>query len=187
MLIPLGILASSGAGVPTGDYELISSTILTGNQASVTFSNLGDYTSTYKHLQIRWVARSSVGSFDDYILINFNGDTSARWFHVLGGSGSSVSSGGQSLSGGNYAGGIMGSHSGGDNIFGAAVVDILDWTATKNRTTRSLVGAMRPSFNNVSLASSLFDSTAAITSIALRTPASVFVAGSRFSLYGIKG
>jgi hypothetical protein len=53
---PLGILSAAGAGGGVaGDYELISSEILGTTAASVTFSSLGDYSSTYKHLQIRAV------------------------------------------------------------------------------------------------------------------------------------
>jgi hypothetical protein len=188
MLIPLGILASSGAGVPTGDYELISSTILGSNTPSVTFSSLGTYSSTYKHLQVRIVARTVRTEVNDSILTRFNGDTGSNYaWHRLFGTGSSVSSG----AGSTQTSILTGETSGNTNTssaFFATVIDILDpYSTTKNKTIRWLNGGAS-SFNHIQLGSGLWNSTASVTSFALEPVNSAnFLTGSRFSLYGIKG
>jgi hypothetical protein len=93
MLIPFGILSAAGAGGGVaGDYELISSEILGTTAASVTFSSLGDYSSTYKHLQIRAVVRHSAADNENYTTITFNGSDFVET-HYLVGLGSSVFAG----------------------------------------------------------------------------------------------
>lgn len=188
MLIPFGVLSAAGAGgqaiVP--DYELITTEILTGTQSSITFSNLSSYSSTYKHLQIRAVARSGVAVADMGYKIRFNGGSSTDYsFHRMQGNGSSVSSYGDAAATYFYiTGGLQGS-SATANAFGVAVIDILDaFNTSKNTTTRTLNG------NNgaISLDSAGWFNTAAIDSIVMEADAGSpsFVSGSRFSIYGLK-
>jgi len=67
------------------------------------------------------------------------------------------------------------------------VLDILDaYSTTKNKTIRSLSG-MTGGANNLQLYSGLWNNTAAISSLNIFPGATNFVAGSRFSLYGIRG
>jgi len=184
-LIPLGILSAAGAGGAAGvvsDYELIESSILTGTQASVVFSNLGNYSSTYKHLQIRAVFRTTTAGTDTFL--RFNGDsTSANYrSHILFGNGSSVGS----VDIGNSAGMRNGFGGLGTNAWLGAVTDILDPYATKNKTTRAFIGAIEStSSREVNITSGLYINTASVTSLTL-TSSSTFVVGSRFSLYGVK-
>ena len=94
MPIPLGILAVAGAGAAGGGgaFDLLETTVLGSDTASVTFSNLNTY-SAYKHLQIRLVARSTNASASRSVRIQFNGDTASNYaYHYLLGDGSSVSS-----------------------------------------------------------------------------------------------
>jgi hypothetical protein len=74
-------------------------------------------------------------------------------------------------------------------IFGATVIDFLDYAVTsKNKTTRALTGLYENSFQRIELKSGLWISTAAITSMTLAESTTLgFVSGSRFSLYGIRG
>jgi hypothetical protein len=186
MLIPLGILASAG-GVPTGDYELIETVTLGSTQTSVTFSNLAQYASTYKHLQIRAVARSNAAVDNMGYRIRFNGGTSTDYsFHRMQGNGSAVSAYSDAAPTYFYiTAGIIGSL-GTANAFGVAVIDILDaFNTSKNTTTRSLNAAR----TNISLDSAGWFDTAAINSMVLETDASSpdFTAGSRFSIYGVRG
>jgi hypothetical protein len=186
MLIPLGFLAGSGAGFES-DYELIESTVLGSSTPSVTFSSLGSYSSTYKHLQLRIVARTDRASEPgDVVLVRLNGDTGANYaYHQLSGNGSSVGSGGSSSQTEIWAWRIAGSTATA-NSFGGMVMDLLDVYATKNKTVRAFSG-MTGGLNEVFLNSGLWNNTASLTTITLDQIGSNFVSGSRFSLYGIKG
>jgi hypothetical protein len=190
MLIPFGILSAAGvSGVVPGDYDLISTTILGSAAASVTFSSLGDYSSTYKHLQIRTAIRVSSGSGNNQdVQVRLNADSGANYaIHGLYGNGSSALS---------YAVtsrtsveiGTFPTSNFTANVFALAVIDFLDfYSATKNTTIRSFSGFAGG--NQVSLRSGLWNNTASVTSILLSEngTGSNFVIGSRFSLYGIKG
>jgi hypothetical protein len=182
MLIPFGILSAAGVVEGGATYELISTTVLGGTAASVTFSNLGDYSSTYKHLQIRMTARlSGNNSIDAYI----NGDTGSNYAgHLLRGNGSTASSFARSSSSTLQ----IADSSNTANVFTAAVVDILDFASTtKNTTIRSFTGDAGGQ-NFIQMWSGLWNNTAAVTSIQLYGRASTtFQIGSRFSIYGIRG
>ena len=183
-LSALGIFSAAGAGgVVAGDYELISSEILTGTQASITFSSLGTYSSTYKHLQIRYTAKQN-NSGSVGINGRFNGDTGSNYnWHYLAGFSSTVASSAQANAGSMLVGSAFGT--GTANAFGAGVIDILDaFSTTKNKTVRSLEGRAT---EWVALESSAWRNTASITSITFFPDVYSFTTGTRFSLYGIKG
>jgi hypothetical protein len=185
MLIPLGFLAGSGAGFES-DYELIESTILGSTQSSIVFDVTG-LGSTYKHLQIRAVARSSRSDTNDNVYLRFNADAGSNYStHFMWGNGSSVSSSGLANQGFVYAAGALAAASSTANVFGVFYIDILDaFSTTKNKTTRALSG------NNtqfIELDTGVWRSTSATTSLTLTLATGPnFVAGSRFSIYGIKG
>jgi hypothetical protein len=189
---PLGILSAAGAGgVVAGDFELISTTTLGTATPSVTFSNLGDYSSTYKHLQIRMVAQNNAGAtgfVDDGI--RFNGDTGSNYnSHVLFGNGSSVASFDMNSAYGATA--IWGTNStrdGTTSAYAPNIIDILDaYSTTKNKTIRRLTGTTGGSALII-LGSGLWRSTSSTTSLTLfGRVGDSYTIGSRFSLYGIKG
>jgi hypothetical protein len=177
---PLGILSAAGAAVvDTGAYELISSTILGGTAASVTFSSLGDYSSTYKHLQLRVVYADSSSSST----LRFNADTGSNYsMHQLYGDGSSVGSNGNS----SQTSIFLPLTTNLSNQYGAYITDILDFgSTTKNKTIKSL-GGYASTGPYIMIRSGAYLSTSAVTSITI-TGAGGLLAGSRFSLYGIKG
>jgi hypothetical protein len=185
-LFPLGILSAAAGGGET--YELISTTVLGGTATSVTFSSLATYASTYKHLQIRTVARVSASQVSQVIGIQINGDTGNKYSGPgVQGNCSTVSSFGyansptmdfQRLTAANATA----------NSFGALVIDIIDPYAAKNKTLRTLGGFTSTGENMVALTSGAYLNTSSITSITcLSFSPSNFVAGSRFSLYGIRG
>lgn len=169
------------------DYELISTTVLGSNTASVTFSNLGDYSSTYKHLQIRVVARATIGNPTESLALRFNSDTGGNYReHVLFGNGSSALSAAGGASATFMTSANIAADGASANVFGAGIVDILDpYSSSKNKTIRSLSGTA-DSF--IQFRSGVWLSTASVTSITL-LPASGstnLITGSRFSLYGIE-
>jgi hypothetical protein len=187
-LSALGIFSAAGAG-GVGDYELIESQILGSAASSVTFSSLGTYSSTYKHLQIRTAVRSDrAGQPNSGLFMRLNADTGNNYaVHWLIGNGSAVSSA-ASTSRSTTVALPLPAATATANAFGGGVIDILDaYSSTKNKTIRSL-GGVASSFNELQMASGLWLNTASITSITFVTILSdQFVAGSRFSLYGIKG
>jgi hypothetical protein len=189
------ILAGVGAG-PKGDYESIATTTVgSGGVSSVTFSSIP---ATYKHLQVRWMARSSsTGTDRASVALSYNGDTGSNYVaHYLLGDGASAASGNPAGSGAanNYTGGISCITAGlaTASIFGVGIIDILDYANTnKYKTSRSLTGQDQNSSNGrVQLVSGLWLSTSAITSITLQVNTeftSNFTQYSSFALYGIKG
>jgi hypothetical protein len=190
-LFPLGILSAAG-GVLEGDFELIETQILTGTQASFVFSNLGTYSTTYKHLQLRSAPKSnsSAASGLGWVRLNgsFNGNTTDSNYaiHILN-SNAGGSPQVESIAETSSRKGFGVAARTNEN-FSANITDILDaFSSTKNTTSRTFSGTPS-STSRVQLMSHLFNNTASITSIEISTEdGSSFVAGSRFSLYGIKG
>jgi len=189
MPIPLGILAAAGFIAPSGgSYDLLSTTILTSNQASVTFASLGTYAADYQHLQIRTTCRIAASNAPMDIVLQFNGDTSSSYsLHLLVGTGSAV----LSFAGINQTfikGPCIASNSlAADGNFGAGVTDILDaFNSSKFTTTRSLTGKTETAAE-IQLFSGSWRNTSSISSIRLfPEQATTLVTGSRFSLYGLR-
>lgn len=185
MLIPLGILASAG-GAAAGSYELISTTVLGTDTASVSF-DVSSLASTYKHLQIRATVRDIRSGFPgSQLYVRFNSDTAANYsHHQLYGSGSSVSSAAGANQTVMYAGDIAANDAAAYS-YSPVVIDILDpFSTSKYKTIRGLSGTA-VSYIWLSLFSGSWRNTAAVTSIQLLGIANLRTA-SRFSLYGIKG
>jgi hypothetical protein len=188
MLIPFGVLSAAGAGGVAGDFELIASEILESNQATVVFSGLDSYSSTYKHLQLRWTGRTTRVANETQIFLQTNSNTSATYFlHRLVGNGTTVVS--VATTGADPSIGYTTTSTSTANAFAAGVVDILDaYSTTKNKTIRLLNGATGLSPNYVSLISYSIADTEAISTLTVNDIiSSAIVAGSRFSLYGVRG
>ena len=184
----LGIYASQISGhLSTNNFSSIATvTVGSGGASSITFSSIP---STYTHLQVRGIARSTVGSSTDLIALQFNGDGSTSYrSHFLDGNGSSASAastGPQTYAEIHY----IPASSASSNVFGTMVIDILDYANTnKYKTVRALTGFDNNGNGNVELNSQLYVSTSAISNF-------VFYAGpgsnnftqySSFALYGIK-
>jgi len=185
----LGLLGAASFVAPAGSYDLLQTEILTGSQASVTFSSLGDYAANYQHLQLRWVARSTdtgTGGGNDF-LIQFNADTSTTYSaHRLEGNGSTVSSNAQTSQPSMRLGFVIRDGMTA-NSYSAGVVDILDpFETSKNTTVRNLDGYTAALGNQIRLSSGLFYKTESITSLKILLDSFQFKSGSRFSLYGLK-
>jgi hypothetical protein len=182
MPIPLGILAVAGAGGGAGvpAYELIETVVMPSNASSVTISSIP---STYKHLQVRTMAWNA--SSNGLMRMWMNGDTGTNYSaHRLQGNGSSVNA--QDYLGNPFT--YVGYYGGSTQAVATpSIIDILDYTNTsKNKTVRALSGIYNS--NEVALFSGLWVNTSAITSLTFKDNANYqFNAGSRFSLYGIKG
>jgi hypothetical protein len=191
-LSALGIFSAAGAGgaVAASDYELIETQILGSNQASITFSSLGTYSSTYKHLQVRWIARAAVTAFNrDDFCYRFNSDSGNNYTeHGLSGSGSTVTAGATTSFNRGFCGSLSTDEQA-SGIFSVGIVDILDAYAAKNKVIRTQSGRITtnsPYF--IGHQSSMYMSTTAISSIQFFPSSNLnLVTGTRMSLYGIKG
>jgi hypothetical protein len=185
MLIPLGILAGSGAGAGFA-YELISTTVLSSTASSVSFTSID--TTTYKHLQVRVTVAANTAGVPG-INGTFNSDSGTNYaYHGLQGYNSSVTSYSQFDKTFMYLGDMAGNAVA--NAFSANIINILDAGSTsKFKTVRGLTGVQLGAANIslIALRSSLWRSTSAITSLTITPTASSFAIGSRFSLYGIRG
>lgn len=174
------------AGNPLySEMELISTTVVgSGGVSSVTFSSIP---SSFKHLQVRYTGRSTLAAGVDNLAFTFNGDSGSNYSsHSLYGDGAGVYSNAFTSNVAMYIPSQFAAGSVTAGSFSSGVIDILDYTSTsKNKTTRTLNGYMGTS-GLVSLVSSCWRSTSAITSITFVTSANL-AANSRFSLYGIKG
>ena len=187
----LGVIASSwrSAFTPTGSYDALATyTVPSGGVSSITFAGLptgGQYT----HLQLRTLARTDANNTESYLQLQFNGDTGSNYYgqHWLAGSGSSATAGADGTASVIYVERMTAANTGA-SIFGAAVIDVLDYAnISKNKTTRHL-GAFDGNGTGVlKFASGLWLSTSAINSIKITPPAGNFVQYSSFSLYGVKG
>jgi hypothetical protein len=182
------ILASLSEGVTpsTTAYESIATvTVGGGGSASIDFTSIPV---TYTHLQIRCIARSDYAN-SGYGTIRFNSDSGSNYnAHYLYSNGSSANASAM----GQYTGiDFLGLSQSGSNIFGAGVIDILDYANTnKYKVVRSLVGGDDNSTNGrIALNSGLWMSTSAITGVTILSGGggSTFQQYSQFALYGIKG
>lgn len=187
----LGTIASQvPANLPTGSFESIQTvTVGAGGASTIDFTSIP---STYKHLQIRYIGRTTVASSGtDDILITFNSSSSSYAYHRLLGDGSSGTSSTSLSSTKINLSACIPRGNENSSVFGTGIVDILDYASSnKNKTTRALYGVeLTGSGGNVLLSSGLWYVTPqAVTSISLAAEAShSFAQYSRFALYGIKG
>lgn len=183
--------ASSASGSLTlasvGNYFLIQrTTVGAGGVASITFSSIPQ---TYKHLQVRGLARSTAtGSGTESFLFQFNSDTSTNYStHILYGNGTSASASGSANT--SYfscwdmprAGELA-------NAFGTIVMDVLDYTNTsKYKTSRALTGmdTNGSTYSYIDISSGNWRNTAAITTVYVYPSGGSFAQYSTFALYGV--
>ena len=186
----LGILASSGA-VAGGSYESIATTTVgSGGSSTITFSSIP---STYKHLQIRGIARASSGTYQSDLNIKINSDTGSNYtLHRLYGDGSTVAAAAATSQTVAAAGrNAIASASSTASAFSGIVCDILDYGNTnKYKTIRTLGGydnnTSSSGQSQILFSSDLWLSTSAITQLDLTLDSGNFAQYSSFALYGIK-
>lgn len=179
-----------GGYVPfLGAMESIATATL-NSSATGQFFNIPQ---TYQHLHLRIMGQLSVSASPGITAIIFNGDYTVGNYwqggHVLRGDGASATSGsplGYTSNSGAF-GYAPGTAAG--SVRSGFVIDILDYTNTsKNTVWRAFGGYDANGSGNVTVASGLWLSTAAITTLDIGSHTSPYqwVAGSTFALYGIK-
>lgn len=194
--MPLGYLGQGTGAVAVGTaFELISTTILGADTASVSFSSI---VSTYQHLQLRIVARNA-DNFQAGVQVIFNNDTTYgnyqyRFFRTEYGGGSITNSAGSGSDAAIMLKNAL-ADSGETNYFSPLIIDIADYANTnKKRTARAFAGYVSnqvSGYRAVNFNSGTWNATTALTTLTVKPEnidgSPMWKTGSRFSLYGIKG
>jgi hypothetical protein len=179
-----------GLREPILAFESIATVNATGSSSTLTFSSIP---STYKHLQIRGIAKSTFSSDNgNSVLATFNSDSGANysWHNLYGTSGAY----GEGAASANFINVRLIAPSNGSSLplFGVVIFDIIDYASTSKYKTARYFGGTDSNGNSgivspVEVASGLWQSTSAINSITLTSQTLNFDTGSTFALYGIKG
>lgn len=188
-----GQFASTGTPYTlVGNYDALATvTVPSGGLSSITFAGIP---STYTHLQIRAFVKTNRSTYGrDEFFLRFNDDSTSSnysWHTLYGDGGTAAAYAAPTesyIDAGYISGGV------GTSMFGAAVVDILDYkNPSKYKTTRSLTGhdhngAIAGIHAIVNLNSGLWKSTSAINSIKIAViSGTAFNEYSSFALYGVK-
>ena len=173
--------------VAVGDYESLQTvTVGAGGQASINFTAIP---STYSHLQIRFIGRSTTADTNCDTLVRYNSDTGSNYsYHSLFGNGATASANAGSSTNSSYMTfRNLTAANAGAGQFGASVIDVLDYANTnKYKTTRGLGGYDSNGSGIITLGSLLWMNTAAITSINILPIVGSWAQYSSFALYGVK-
>jgi hypothetical protein len=171
---------------PTSYESIATTTVGSGGSATISFTSIP---ATYKHLQVRLISRTNASSSSGNVQVTFNSDTTSGnySFHRLVAEASSIGAYGQSGLD-NIV--LSASANSGTSVFGAGILDILDYADTnKYKTSRILAGLQRNTTSEsfIMVRSQVWTSTSAITSITFTPVSGSFVQYTEFALYGIKG
>jgi hypothetical protein len=179
-----------------GDYESIATVnVGSGGASNVEFTSIP---STYTHLQIRAISRyTGTQNSGAEVYMQFNNDTASNYsLHRLLAyanlSEAALSAAGLATQTRLQCGYTTGGTSGGTtNMFGAQVIDILDYKNTnKAKTVRTLGGYdsnTDTGYRSIGIHSGNWRSTSAITSIKIFPETDSWAQYSSFALYGIRG
>jgi hypothetical protein len=170
---------------PESGYDALATVTLSASAASITFAGIP---TGYKHLQLQCIARSTRSQNSGYGVITFNSDTGSNYsYHSLEGDGASAAASGSASTAYPTLLFFPGSLRSAD-IFGVAIVDILDYANTnKNTTLRALDGYDSNGAGILALHAGAWYNTAAITSMTITEfNGNNFTANSQFALYGVK-
>ena len=184
----LGIIASAQqpAQFATSFESIATVTVGSSGAATVEFSSIPG---TYKHLQIRYLARSGrARNANSGLVMRINGNY-GTYTHNLNGDGASATAG----AGTPTINGIMLEAPGTtatSGIFGVGVIDILDYAnGNKNPVMRALSGVDCNGSGRITFNSQFVNSTTAVTSLTFETVdgGTNIQQYSHFALYGVKG
>jgi hypothetical protein len=178
-----GSLAGFGM-FPGGALESIATvTVGSGGASSIEFTSIPG---TYQHLQIRVLAKHSSTGNVQTGRIQFNGSTAANYAaHVLSGSGSAASANALTSTSDPWALTLPSTDH--TSIFGASIIDILDYGSTSKATTyRALTGGDTNGGGFLQMFSGLWTTTDAISSIKLYYPSANLAQHSSAALYGVR-
>ena len=167
-----------------GSYDAIGTvTVGSGGQSTISFTSIPG---TYKHLQIRILARGTNASNEIAIVPQINGVTGNNYTqHGIFADGASVVAAG-SINDNAVIQRFPGA-SATASIFGTAVVDFVDYAnANKKPVMRALGGVDRNGAGAVGFYSTMIQTNGAITQLTFNPSLGNFAEYSQFDLYGIK-
>ncbi len=179
-------LLNDGIPASTNSYESIQTyTVGAGGQATISFTLIP---STYKHLQIRYVVRSTQAATETGINARLNSDTGSNYaWHYIFGDGASVAASGSATQNAFNLVNVAGANATA-SAFAAGVFDILDYTNTsKYKTVRLLQGWDGNGSGRINFSSGLWMNTAANNAVEFYPSSGNWAQYSSFALYGIKG
>jgi len=186
----LGTL-SEGVAASTSSYESIATATGTGSSATISVSSIP---STYASLQVRATFKATgTGFYVDDLLLRFNSDTGSNYTkHSLQGNGSTATAVGTASTTSIDCGRILSSDAALANMTTTVIIDIHDYASTTKYKTVRIFSGDEGNISNTSfrvfLASGLWQSTSAITSLTFSTDAALnFTSATQVALYGIKG
>lgn len=186
-----GKILGGGSG-DTGVMYPISSINLSALTTTVTFSNIPQ---TFTHLQVICMTRISRTANDPSSnQLYFNNDTGSNYnYHGMYSEGNAVSptSFGVASTSTMYIG-TNASDGTAAGTFAPMIIDILDYKDTnKFKSCRAITGFSQNTTTSgnraMAIRSGLWRSTSAITSMSFTPNVNQYMAGSTFTLYGIKG
>ena len=154
----------------------IATITLASASATITFSSIPQ---TYTDLMLASVWGPTAG---DDLYLQFNGDTGSNYSTTwMSGNGSAVASGRKTSDTGVQPRTSINQPATVTTIYN---VDIINYSNTT--TYKTTLGKYRYTAGLAEMDAGLWRNTAAITSLTFRCNASTFIAGSTFTLYGIK-
>lgn len=185
---PYSAASNSVTPATPSSFESIATVTAAGGESSLSFTSVPG---TYKHLQIRGIARTQASAVLSLSRVRFNSDTGANYTqHTLYGNGSAVAVDTNTSDDAiQWLAPVPGNNATA-NVFGAMILDIHDYASTtKYKTVRVFAGDDGNAANTdyrVFLKSGLWMSTSAITNINLFCSGINWAAGTTFALYGVK-
>lgn len=182
------MLAGNAVFEPSS-FDSIATLSGNGSASQLTFSSIP---STYRHLQIRVLARGVRSFGSEQLYVRANGDGGNNYaYHYLYGDGGSIAAGAQTTANVFLTGEFPAANENA-NIYASSIIDLLDYTnAAKNKTFRSLTGYDNNGNTGVNAGKVWFNSglwinTASVTSLTVLSNGA-FTSDTRIALYGIKG
>jgi hypothetical protein len=180
----VGLLSPGGGAA--NSYESISTVTVGGAGSSqIDFTSIP---STYKHLQIRGISRSTDSSANTQTKLTINGVTTNYTLHQLFGDGSSATAFALTAQTSTLFE-AMTADTASASIYGVTIIDILDYLSTdKYKTFRIMGGYDANGSGRLALSSGMTTTnTNAVTSVTLTPRFGNFKQYTQFALYGIKG
>ena len=165
----------------------IATSVISGSSATYACS-FNSIPQTFEHLQVRVCARGTQSNAFNFMLMQYNADSSNTYYadHHLIGNGSAASVA-QSTSATYVNIGSVTGNTALANNFGVAIIDILEYrSTTKHKVNKTIIGYDNNGSGEVQLSSGLYANTVSILPITLLQLYMANAAvGTRVDLYGI--